>query len=626
MRARLWALAFTLAAFLSPPALFAVEKIDRFDSQISVSPDGTVTVTETITVLAEGKKIRRGIYRDFPTQYKDTLGKTYRVDFNLISVKRDDQAEDYHTESLSNGVRIYIGKSDRYLTPGRYTYALTYQTNRQIGFFETHDELYWNVTGNDWDFTIETATARVILPDGIAPLSIQTSAFTGPLGATARDFESEISTSGEATFQTTQSLPPGSGLTIVVGWPKGFVQQPSRTERLGFFFEDNIVLVLGIGGLLMVLSYFLWAWNRVGRDPTGGTIFPRFEPPKDLSPAAARYIMRMGFDNRVFSTALISMAVKGRIQIAEELGNKTIIQRDDEGSDASLSFGEKVLYDKLLGAQKTLELDKKHHKKINGARDAFKVRLEAEYHKHFFFSNGRWLLPGIALSVLTIIAVSAVSDNAVLLFGTGIPIIVFLAFLFAARSIWKQGRRILAIFFGFIATVSGFFNITFAFLNADSLAVILVLALLIGVNVLFYFLLKAPTRAGREVMDEIEGFKKYLATAEKNRLNTLGTIDEQLLLFEKYLPYALALDVDQAWSEKFSAALDAAVQDPDRHYHPRWYHGRSWSTRHPSRFASALGSSLATTVVAAGTAPGSSSGFSGGSSGGGGGGGGGGGW
>jgi len=626
VRARLWALAFTLAAFLSPPALFAVEKIDRFDSQISVSPDGTVTVTETITVLAEGKKIRRGIYRDFPTQYKDTLGKTYRVDFNLISVKRDDQTEDYHTESLSNGVRIYIGKSDRYLTPGRYTYALTYQTNRQIGFFDSHDELYWNVTGNDWNFAIETATASVVLPDGIAPLSIQTSAFTGPLGATARDFESEISTSGEATFQTTQSLPPGSGLTIVVGWPKGFVQQPSRTERLGFFFEDNIVLVLGIGGLLMVLSYFLWAWNRVGRDPTGGAIFPRFEPPKDLSPAAARYIMRMGFDNRVFSTALISMAVKGRIQIAEELGNKTIIQRDDEGSDASLSFGEKVLYDKLLGAQKTLELDKKHHKKINGARDAFKVRLEAEYHKHFFLSNGRWLLPGIALSVLTIIAVTAVSDNAVLLFGTGIPIIVFLAFLFAARSIWKQGRRIQAIFFGFIAIISGLFNITFAFLNADSLAVILVLALLIGVNVVFYFLLKAPTRAGREVMDEIEGFKKYLATAEKNRLNTLGTIDEQLLLFEKYLPYALALDVDQAWSEKFSAALDAAVQDPDRHYHPRWYHGRSWSTRHPSRFASALGTSLATTVVAAGTAPGSSSGFSGGSSGGGGGGGGGGGW
>jgi uncharacterized membrane protein YgcG len=626
VRARLGALAFTLAAFLSPPALFAVEKIDRFDSQISVSPDGTVTVTETITVLAEGKKIRRGIYRDFPTQYKDTLGKTYRVDFNIISVKRDDQTEDHHTESLSNGVRIYIGKSDRYLTPGRYTYALTYQTNRQIGFFDSHDELYWNVTGNDWDFAIEAATASVVLPDGIAPLSIQTSAFTGPLGATARDFESEISTSGEATFQTTQSLPPGSGLTIVVGWPKGFVQQPSRTERLGFFFEDNIVLVLGIGGLLMVLSYFLWAWNRVGRDPTGGAIFPRFEPPKDLSPAAARYIMRMGFDNRVFSTALISMAVKGRIQIAEELGNKTIIQRDDEGSDASLSFGEKVLYDKLLGAQKTLELDKKHHKKINAARDAFKVRLEAEYHKHFFLSNGRWLLPGIALSVLTIIAVTAVSDNAVLLFGTGIPIIVFLAFLFAARSIWKQGRRIQAIFFGFIAIISGLFNITFAFLNADSLAVILVLALLIGVNVLFYFLLKAPTRAGREVMDEIEGFKKYLATAEKNRLNTLGTIDEQLLLFEKYLPYALALDVDQAWSEKFSAALDAAVQDPDRHYHPRWYHGRSWSTRHPSRFASALGTSLATTVVAASTAPGSSSGFSGGSSGGGGGGGGGGGW
>ncbi|MEK9941997.1 MAG: hypothetical protein VW771_05915, partial [Gammaproteobacteria bacterium] len=248
----------------------------------------------------------------------------------------------------------------------------------------------------------------------------------------------------------------------------------------------------------------------------------------------------MGFDNRVFSTALISMAVKGRIQIAEELGNKTFIQRDDEGDDASLSFGEKVLFEKLLGAQKTLELKKTHHKKLSGARDALTVRLEAEYHKHFFFRNGRWLMPGLALSVLTMIAVTAVSDNLPLLVGSGIPIVVFFAFLFAARGIWKQGRRVQALLFGFIATVSGLGNITFAYLTESSLAIVFVLAMLIGINVLFYFLLKAPTRAGREVMDEIEGFKKYLATAEKNRLNTLGSVDEQLLLFEKYLPYALA--------------------------------------------------------------------------------------
>ena len=205
-------------------------------------------------------------------------------------------------------------------------------------------------------------------------------------------------------------------------------------------------------------------------------------------------------------------------------------------------------------------------------------------------------------------------------------ILVLFAFLFAARSIWKQGRRAFAIIFGAIAMLSGFANVTIAFITETSLAVIFTLILLIGINFLFYFLLKAPTRAGRDVMDEIEGFKKFLATAEKNRLNTLGSIDEQLLLFEKYLPYALALDVDQEWSEKFSGTLIKATEDPQRHYQPRWYHGRSWDARNPVRFASTLGSALSSTVVAAGTAPGSSSGFSGGSSGGGGGGGGGGGW
>ncbi|MEK9785284.1 MAG: DUF2207 domain-containing protein, partial [Gammaproteobacteria bacterium] len=565
-----------VAIFLSSATLLAAERIEHFNSDIAVDANGVVTVTETIAVLAEGNKIRRGIYRDFPTRYKDVAGNTRKVAFDLIRVQRDGRDEDFHTESLSNGVRIYMGRSDRYLSPGRYTYSLTYQTKRQIGFFENQDELYWNVTGHDWEFTIDSATATVRLPEGIGPQNIQTTAYTGPVGATGRHFESQTTGAGESRFATTRALGPGSGLTIVVGWPKGFVTQPGTRERLGFFFDDNTALVLGTVGLVVVLLYFLWAWHRVGRDPTGGTIFPRFEPPKNLSPAATRYITRMGFDNRVFSTALISMAVKGRIQIAEELGNKTFIQRDDEGDDASLSFGEKVLFEKLLGAQKTLELKKTHHKKISGARDALKVRLEAEYHKHFFFRNGRWLMPGLALSVLTMIAVTAVSDNLPLLVGSGIPIVVFFAFLFAARGIWKQGRRVQALLFGFIATVSGLGNITFAYLTESSLAIVFVLAMLIGINVLFYFLLKAPTRAGREVMDEIEGFKKYLATAEKNRLNTLGSVDEQLLLFEKYLPYALALDVDQAWSEKFSTALNEAAQDPDRHYQPRWYHGRSW--------------------------------------------------
>ena len=209
----------------------------------------------------------------------------------------------------------------------------------------------------------------------------------------------------------------------------------------------------------------------------------------------------------------------------------------------------------------------------------------------------------------------------------GIPLFIASIFVTWVVRLWRRGKRWTASILAVVLAFSGLINLSIAFATASNeLALTLLLASLVAINLLFYFLLKAPTRLGRKVMDEIEGFKKYLATAERNRLQTLGSIDQQLLLFEKYLPYALALDVAQEWSENFSETLEQAAQEPGRHYRPRWYTGRSWEPAHATRFGNVLGRTLSSTVASAATAPGSSSGFSGGSSGGGGGGGGGGGW
>ena len=140
-------------------------------------------------------------------------------------------------------------------------------------------------------------------------------------------------------------------------------------------------------------------------------------------------------------------------------------------------------------------------------------------------------------------------------------------------------------------------------------------------------MIRAPTDSGRKLLDRIEGFRLYLATAEEDRLNQLNPPRQTPELFEKYLPYALALGVDQAWSERFAATLASESHAPGKSsYHPRWYTGGSWNRFNPTGFASSLGSSLSKAVASSSTAPGSSSGGSGGSSGGGGGGGGGGGW
>jgi uncharacterized membrane protein len=155
-------------------------------------------------------------------------------------------------------------------------------------------------------------------------------------------------------------------------------------------------------------------------------------------------------------------------------------------------------------------------------------------------------------------------------------------------------------------------------------------ALLGGLNITFFFLLKRPTLAGRSLMDEIEGFRMYLSVAEEERLKLSHPPDKTPELFEKYLPYALALDVENEWNDQFATILAAASTAPGEAgigYRPRWYRGTAWRPGHGGAFSRGLGASLGTAVASSVTAPGSSSGSGGGGfSGGGGGGGGGGGW
>ncbi|MDH3692230.1 MAG: DUF2207 domain-containing protein, partial [Gammaproteobacteria bacterium] len=144
---RLWATWLVFGVWLP---VQADERILSFESDITVHSDGNMVVHETIRVRAEGKSIKRGIYRDFPTRYRDRYGRNYVVDFQLLTVDRNGLPDAHHIENRSNGVRIYIGSADNFINPDVYTYSIGYITSRQLGFFSDHDELYWNVTGNDW--------------------------------------------------------------------------------------------------------------------------------------------------------------------------------------------------------------------------------------------------------------------------------------------------------------------------------------------------------------------------------------------------------------------------------------------------------------------------------------------
>ena len=225
--ARTIAIAILLVLAALVPAT-AAERILLFVSDAVIERDGELSVTETIRVEAEGREIRRGILRDFPTSYTDRNGARVEVGFDVQSVTRDGSPENFVTERLANGVRVRIGNADRLLGIGRHEYVIRYRTTRQIGFFADYDELYWNATGTGWTFAIEQAEARITLPQPV-PFR-QTAFYTGPQGARGRDATIAEQRPGHIVFRTTRPLPPGNGLTVAAAWDKGVVAQPGAAR------------------------------------------------------------------------------------------------------------------------------------------------------------------------------------------------------------------------------------------------------------------------------------------------------------------------------------------------------------------------------------------------------------
>ena len=313
----------------------AGERILSYASDITVARDGTLQVTESIRVRAEGDQIRRGIFRDFPTRYQRE-GRTVRVGFEVDGVTRNGNPEPYTTERIDNGTRVRIGDADTFLTRGEHLYQIRYRTTRQLGFFDNYDELYWNVIGNAWAFPIDRAEVRIRLPQAVA--FGNRAFYTGPQGSQATDAEVVSEQPGEILFRTTEGLGPNEGFTVAVAWPKGVVEAPPPPTASQQWLSENGPMGAAILALAGLGFFFYYAWRRAGRGPIPGTVVPLFAPPKDMSAAAVRYVKRMGFDNRCFAAAIVESGVRGKLKLVETdggffSGKKIRIEKTGEPDD-----------------------------------------------------------------------------------------------------------------------------------------------------------------------------------------------------------------------------------------------------------------------------------------------------
>ncbi|MEO8460456.1 MAG: DUF2207 domain-containing protein, partial [Dokdonella sp.] len=550
----------TLFALACSNAQGQSERILDFHSDITIAADATMQVTETIRVHAEGDQIRHGIYRDFPTDYRDRTGNRVHVDFQPLALTRDGSGEPFHTEQQGNGVRVYFGDENTLRNSGDYTYSFDYRTTRQLGFFADHDELYWNVTGNGWAFPIESASAAIALPGEIATDRIKVEGYTGLQGSKERNYTASVDAPSHATIRATTKLPPENGLTVVVSFPKGIVATPTDAQRANWFLRDNAGVLVGGIGLFLLLGYYFLAWLKVGRDPRAGVIFPQYVAPEGVTPGAMRHIERMRYDNRCVAADIVDLAVRGELTI-HQTGKSFSLKRASSGRSTLLPV-EVALRQDLLGNKSELVLEQTEHARIGKALQNHRSALKKNDIGRYFHNNTRQVVIGAVLSVVTLVASVLAGGSGGQLAGA--------AFMLVWLSGWSVGVWVLvrgaitawrsasggvgyagAIFMSLFALpfLIGEVVGLGAFAAIAGLAYTIIAVALVATNLAFWQWMKAPTVEGRKLLDQIAGLRLYIGVAERDELARQQapsmTVDE----FQRFLPYALALGVEKTWGD-----------------------------------------------------------------------------
>lgn len=546
--------------------------IKDFHSAIVIMEDGTFTVTETIHVYFQRDK--HGIYREIPYKYKDELGKTKKIPIDIISIT-DEKRNKLTTQVSKKGnvVNIRIGDADRYVS-GSHTYVISYRVTNGILYYDEHDELYWNITGNYWKADIKKASAAVVINSSRQNQNPSFGCYTGYYGSSQSDCSHEAKVNG-ATFISTAELTAGEGLTIAYGFDKGIVAEPSDFD----IFIMSLDISENWGFILPIISFWfmITSWNRKGRDPkVREAVTVMYSPPqvhgKELIPAEIGALIDETMDPRDISASIIGLAAKGFLKI-EEIEDKILfIKRNDYRLTAlkddfrELTEFERELMISLFtgGISVTMvsELKNKFYQHLPKLKKAvFNQLVEYDY----FDSN----------------------PQSIIVKYIGFGCIVLLA---VGASQW---------------------------LFSDSSSPVKPIAIALLTAIPFFIFCKwmpVKTRKGALALSDCLGFQEFLQRAEKDKLERMHDKD----LFSKYLPYAIALNVVDLWAKAFEGI---------EQNNPTWYTGGPGITHfHPSAFASAISTATSDLSSAVFSAPRGSGTSGGGSSGGGGGGGGGGSW
>jgi len=490
--------------------------IRNFKAEITITPDGNVDVTETIEAHFAGAW--NGLYRTVPVEYTTAQGLNYSLFLTTVGVTDDAGNNLKYETSRANGYlkyKIYVSNA----VDATRTIALHYRVSDALRFFEDHDELYWNITGNDWDEPIENASGTIMLPVGTTGLHAL--AFTGSYGSKSQD--AKVETLGTlVNVEMRRTLEFHEGLTVVVGWDKGVVHAPTTSDTVFRFFRSNWPLGIPIVAFFVMF----WLWYTKGRDPRRKPITVKYDPPDGLTPGEVGTLVDNSADMRDVTATLVDLAVRGYLKIEQKevkhlmglYSNKTYtFHRTKPPSDwTGLKSHELNLLSAVFGngaydSAELTDLQNHFYKSLpsirNGLLDSM---VEHGYYLHRPDNvKGAWIGGGIVVGVLMVLCGNALAAS------TGMAVIPFAA------------------------------------------AGIITALIIIG----FGFFMPVHTDKGEQALEDALGFEDFLQHVESDRIARIEKTPE---LFEKYLPFAMALGVEKKWATAFG---DIYKQPPS------WYQG-----------------------------------------------------
>lgn len=532
-------------------------------------PQGGLTIDEHIAV--DFTDFNHGILRALPQRYN---GQDQHL--KITKVLRDGQAEKY-TTSGSNGNKVLkIGNANATIT-GQHEYEVDYSVRNVMRFTNGHDELDWNVNGTQWQQPFTRVRAVLHVPTSLATSLGDLHCYTGYQGSTATDCTLHKPVADMVAYAASRPLSGGETLTFRADFANGTFTQPTFKDWISDYGKQ--VLEVSIPPLLALLLGGTY-WRKNGKDIKGrGTIIPEYGPPDGLKPLEIDTIMHYKLGNKAISATIIDLAIRKYVRIIE--------------TDKKKLLGKSKTYSLELVNVDVSGLNAYEQQIITAIFSGQKQTVDLSSLKNKFYKTSQAL-------------------------GKQVPADLTTAGYFARnpRRV-GNGMHILAA------------SLAFASFYVFSVAWPLALGLLASAGILFIFASLLPKRSqkGVDAKDAIEGLKLYMDVAEKERIKMLQSPDapyaaksnapqQTVELFEKLLPYAIVLGVEQQWAKKFEGIYNTP---------PDWYSG-NWAAFNTGYFVGSLNDSMEVMTTSFASPSSSGSGSGGSFSGGGGGGGGGGGW